>query len=51
MAQAIRQAADWQRSGHCLSIAVNISTKQLLVGDLAGTVDRLCARRSSILDC
>ena len=41
MTQAIRQAAEWQRSGHCLSIAVNISTKQLLVGDLAGTVDRL----------
>jgi diguanylate cyclase (GGDEF)-like protein/PAS domain S-box-containing protein len=46
MAQAIRQAADWQRSGHCLSIAVNISTRQLLVGDLAGTVDRLLRQES-----
>ena len=41
MGQAIRQAAEWQRAGHSLSIAVNISTKQLLVGDLVATVDRL----------
>jgi diguanylate cyclase (GGDEF)-like protein/PAS domain S-box-containing protein len=48
MSEAIKQAADWQRTGHCLSIAVNISTKQLLDGRLAETVDRLL--RSEGLD-
>ena len=46
MGQAIRQAAEWQRAGHSLSIAVNISTKQLLVGDLVATVDRLLRQES-----
>ena len=43
MGEAIRQAADWQRSGHSLSIAVNISTKQLLVGDLVRAPSTGCS--------
>ena len=39
--QALRQAACWQRAGHCFSVAINVSAIDL---DQADFVDDLCLR-------
>jgi EAL domain-containing protein (putative c-di-GMP-specific phosphodiesterase class I) len=41
LASAVSQAAAWRDSGYPIPIAVNVSAEQLLVGDLAHTVQRL----------
>ena len=41
LASAVRQAAEWRDAGYPIPIAVNVSAEQLLVGDLAHTVQRL----------
>jgi EAL domain-containing protein (putative c-di-GMP-specific phosphodiesterase class I) len=40
---AIAQAADWRRAGWTVPVAVNVSPRSLLDGDLAGTVLHLLA--------
>ena len=40
---AIAQAAAWRDAGRSVPIAVNVSPRSLLVGDLPGTVQRLLA--------
>ena len=42
--QACRQLAQWQRGGHDLSVAVNVSVLQMMDADMTGSVEKILRR-------